>query len=180
MSVAIEPERPEHRDGVRALLQDTFDGPGEADLVDALRDGGYASAARVAHDSTGIVGYVMFCELGARVTAGAGAADGDVRTIAAAALAPLAVRKELRGQGIGVSLVHAGLSACRVAGVELVVVLGDADYYRQFGFSAERVANMRCPYSGPHLLALELQPGVIGDGAIKLSYPPPFGILEGA
>lgn len=178
MSVAIEPERPEHRDGVRALLQDTFDGPGEADLVDALRDNGYASAARVAHDSTGIVGYVMFCELGARI--GADGVASEARSITAAALAPLAVRKELRGQGIGVSLVHAGLSACRVAGVELVVVLGDPDYYEQFGFSAARAANMRSVFSGPHLMALELKPGVIGDDVIKLTYPPPFGIFEGA
>ena len=46
-------------------------------------------------------------------------------------------------------------------GVEAVVVLGHADYYPRFGFSADLASKLDTPFNGPHLMAMELEPGAI-------------------
>ncbi len=49
-------------------------------------------------------------------------------------LAPIAVRPEYQGQGIGSSLVEEGLKRLHEMGAELVFVLGHERYYPRFGF----------------------------------------------
>lgn len=49
-------------------------------------------------------------------------------------LAPLSVAPAYQGLGVGSKLVRTGLERLRVAGVQLVFVLGDPRYYGRFGF----------------------------------------------
>lgn len=49
-------------------------------------------------------------------------------------LAPLAVRPEHQGHGLGTAVTAAALDAARDAGVAVVVVLGHPTYYPRFGF----------------------------------------------
>ena len=66
-------------------------------------------------------------------------------------------------QGVGSQLIREGLAMCRQRGPRIVVVLGHADYYPRFGFSAALAERLRSPLPGPHFMALELVPGAL-DG----------------
>jgi putative acetyltransferase len=55
----------------------------------------------------------------------------------AALLGPLAVAPAYQQQGVGTALVQTGLQRLAAGGVRQVLVLGDPDYYRRFGFRPE-------------------------------------------
>ncbi|MBT9312731.1 N-acetyltransferase [Leptothoe kymatousa TAU-MAC 1615] len=68
---------------------------------------------------------------------------------AAAILAPLAVIPTAQRQGIGTQLVQAGCSHLAQAGVDLVFVLGDPNYYGRFGFTPALPLGLDAPYELP-------------------------------
>ncbi len=140
----------------------------EADLVDALRDGGYVRASLVAEVERVVVGHILFSDL---------PIVGATGTVAALALAPMAVLPEYQRQGIGSDLIQRGLDACRGQGHRIVVVLGHPHFYRRFGFSSELACALESPFSGkPSFMAIELVAGALGGVSGKIRYAPPFGI----
>ena len=84
-------------------------------------------------------------------------------------LGPLAVKPELRGQGIGIGLMHRGLEEARRLGYETVILIGDEPYYARVGFLRLKQGQVRFP--GPvdpdRVLGLALKDGaldsLIGD-----------------
>lgn len=59
---------------------------------------------------------------------------------------PVAVAPDAQGQGIGKLLMRAALSAADAAGHEILIMIGDPDYYeRFFGFSAARTQGWDLP-----------------------------------
>jgi len=76
--------------------------------------------------------------------------------IKGAVLAPLAVRPEFQAKGVGSVLVRHGLKRLKSDGYDLVVVLGDPDYYSRFGFTPLLASQLKTPYDGPYLQALAL------------------------
>lgn len=64
--------------------------------------------------------------------------DTAAGSIPAVALAPMAVLPGHQRQGIGGILVRNGLGRLRETGEQMVLVLGNPDYYPRFGFSAEK------------------------------------------
>ena len=81
-------------------------------------------------------------------------------------LGPLAVDPAARSGGIGASLMHAAIEQAREGGYGVIVLVGDAQYYERFGFTAQKTTNiaMPGPFEKHRLLALELRPGAL-DGA---------------
>ncbi len=81
-------------------------------------------------------------------------------------LGPLAVRNELRGQGIGIGLMERSLDEARKLGHRVVLLVGDEPYYSRVGFSAIKPAG-RITMPGPvdvrRLLGLALVDGAL-DG----------------
>ena len=79
-------------------------------------------------------------------------------------LGPLTVDPSFEGRGIGGTLMRASLDAARAAGHGLVVLVGDAPYYRRFGFSPVPPGRLIPP--GPvdpaRFLWCELVPGAAG------------------
>lgn len=128
-------------------------------------------ASLVAVQGGRIVGHILFSRL---------VIEAGERIIEAAALAPMAVHPECQRQGIGSALVRAGLEACRAAGIAAVVVLGHADYYPRFGFSAAAARGLRCPFpeAGDAFMALELKAGALNVSDAVVRYAPPFGIAD--
>ncbi|MFO0800900.1 MAG: N-acetyltransferase [Gemmataceae bacterium] len=163
----IRDEAPADRAAVRAVVRAAFSRDDEADLVDALRAGGFVREAFVAEAGGEVVGYVLFTHLPV-VTAG-----GVVETLA---LAPMAVAPARQRQGVGSDLIGAALDSCRGRGHRAVVVLGHADYYPRFGFTATLAEQLRSPFSGPHFMAIELVPGALSGVEGEVSYAPPFGV----
>jgi predicted N-acetyltransferase YhbS len=78
-------------------------------------------------------------------------------------LGPLAVKPELRGRGIGESLVRHAIHEATLSGHGAILLVGDGAYYRRFGFSSGKVKSLRMP--GPveksRFQGLELEKGAL-------------------
>jgi predicted N-acetyltransferase YhbS len=74
-------------------------------------------------------------------------------------LGPLAVEPELRGRGIGISLMQRGIDQARALGFGTIILVGDEPYYARVGFSKLPPGRVRMP--GPvdpdRLLGLALK-----------------------
>lgn len=105
----------------------------EQDIVAALRGAGTLSVSLVAELCGEIVGHV---------------AASPVRLDPAAAgewfgIGPLSVWPDRQKQGIGAALMEAALERLGERGAAGVVLLGDPEYYRRFGF--EQASPLRFP-----------------------------------
>lgn len=165
--IAIEDERPEQRDAVAALHRAAFGGGEEAVLVARLRRDRLVALSRVAVEECVVLGHVLFSDLDVEV---------EGRRVRAIALAPVAVRPERQGQGIGTRLIRESLPALARAGYDAVIVLGHPAYYPRFGFSAALAATLEAPFSGPAFMALELRQGALAGRVGMVRYPPAFGL----
>lgn len=168
----IREEQAADVDAIRELNQAAFATGLEARLVDRLRADGSIVASLVALDDDRVVGHIAFSPLQIHVDAA-----GAARTIAALALAPMAVRPAFQRQGIGTRLVRAGVELCAARGHRIVLVVGDPAYYSRFGFSTALALPLRSPYSGPASMALELEAGALASVAGSVEYAEAFSDL---
>src|SRR6185503_5056675 len=76
-------------------------------------------------------------------------------------LGPLAVRADLRGRGIGVALMQAGIARAKQGPWRGILLVGDEPYYAKVGFS--RLPPGRLKFPGPvdenRILGLSLKAG---------------------
>lgn len=165
----IRPETPLDLEAIREVNRLAFGREEEAEIVDRLRADGLVIASLVAEGNGGIAGHILFSRLPVETPAG---------TLAAASLAPMAVRPGCQRQGIGSALVRAGLEACRSAGLPAVIVVGHPGYYPRFGFSARLAQTLRGPFRGPAWMALELTPGALSGIEGVVRYPAAFRLAE--
>ncbi len=161
----VRPATPEDFVAIRAVELAAFDGPAEADLVEALRPSGDVVLELVALHGDEMVGHVVFSRLLIR-------SDGR-EDVAAVALAPLAVAPTHQRRGVGGLLIaeaHGRLEATEC----LSVVLGEPAYYGRFGYAHARAAGFDSDYQCEALQALAW-----GDAPStgRLVYPEPFGGL---
>ncbi|AKA39068.1 GNAT family N-acetyltransferase [Yersinia ruckeri] len=134
----IRVEIPVDAPGIDKLLREAFPGGGEAQLVQQLREDGLLTLGIVATDDEGgVVGYAAFSPVDI---------EGEDRQWVG--LAPLAVKAELRRQGLGEKLVYEGLDALNEFGYAAVVVLGEPAYYQRFGFKPAADAQLYCRWPG--------------------------------
>jgi len=128
-----------------SLYAAAFGQSAEADLVKRLRTDGDLILALTAFDGKP-VGHLVFSRLTLYETP----------SIKGCVLAPLVVSPAYQRKGIGSALLEEGLQRLTEAGFDLVVVLGDPNYYGRFGFSAQLASKLKTPYDGPYLQALTL------------------------
>ncbi|MFV1968837.1 MAG: GNAT family N-acetyltransferase [Pirellulaceae bacterium] len=160
------PEAEEDRKPVWNLNQAAFGGDDEANLVDALRNGGFVEVSLIAEVDGEVVGHILFTRLAIITNTG---------TVEAVSLAPMAVLPIHQRQRIGSKLVEAGLEACRKQGHKIVVVLGHPEFYPRFGFSAELAQPLESPFGGGEAwMALELASGALAGVVGRVEYPLPF------
>src|SRR4030095_2516414 len=99
---------------VRAINEAAFGGPIEANIVDSIRKGCPEVVSLVAVEGDKILGHVFFSPVvvsaGPRITEGMG-------------LGPIAVLPERQRQGIGSTLIRAGIDAMRGRSCPFVIVL---------------------------------------------------------
>ncbi|MEM8850033.1 MAG: N-acetyltransferase [Pseudomonadota bacterium] len=77
-------------------------------------------------------------------------------------LGPIAVHPTRQGEGLGALLIQSGLDRATVAGVERVLLVGDAPYYRRFGFQRLRDIEMPPPTNPDRVLGRGDWVGVTG------------------
>lgn len=137
----IRPEREGEAAGIAALVAAAFGRDAEATLVDQLRAAGALAASLVAEDDDGsLAGHVGLSPVTADGT------DGDGRWLG---LAPLAVRPDRQGGGIGTALVRAALAWAEAGGAEVVLVLGEPAYYGRLGFAPASRHGLAAPWRVP-------------------------------
>lgn len=169
MSVVIRPETAADTAEVFEVNRRAFAREDEAQLVDALRQGGFVRLSLVAEQQGQLVGHILFSDLPIETKAG---------VVPALSLAPMAVVPKFQKQGIGSQLVTTGLEECRRLDHKIVAVLGHEHFYPRFGFSAELAKPLVSPFSGDVWMAAELVTGALRNVAGKVRYAPPFGILD--
>ena len=157
MTIAVRPAAARDVAAVDALLRTSFPNADEADLVRRLCVDGDMVLMLVAVDEAEgtLAGVAAFSRM---------AVDVAARSVAAVALAPVAVAPEHRRQGVAEALIHAGLAQLEDAGVLLCFVLGEPGYYSRFGFHADYARNFDSPYAGEYFMALPLQGGLMPCG----------------
>lgn len=158
----LRPETEADRETVRRVIEAAFGREDEAHLVERLHAEGDAAISLVAEIDGRIAGHVMFSPMRSP--------EGSL------GLAPVSVRPDLNGNGIGGALIRAGLDEARKRGFKAVFVLGDPPYYTRFGFAPELARGYATPFAGPFLMALDLTPGALsGEG--ELAYARAFDDL---
>jgi putative acetyltransferase len=145
------------------------DEPVEVGLVAALRRSGHwlPHLSLVAVADAQVVGHVVCTR------AHVGPDDAS-----ALGLGPLGVDPDRHGRGIGSALMHAVLGAADACDEPLVVLLGEPEYYRRFGFVAAATLGIQAPDPawGDYFQARPLhayQPDLRG----AFAYAPPFNEL---
>jgi putative acetyltransferase len=142
MAAVIRGEEPEDRPAMRAVVAAAFGRRVEADLVDRLRSEGDVVLSLIAVEGDAVVGHVLFSRMGA--------------PFRALGLAPVSVRPDRQGRGIGSALIEAGLARAAAAGWQGVFVLGEPGFYRRFGFGPALAEGFGSPYAGPYLMVKPL------------------------
>jgi putative acetyltransferase len=127
---------------IRIVVVNAFNQTDEADLVEALRAGGDLAISLVAKNGDAVRGHIGLSVL--------------MSPDASLALAPVSVAKSCQGRGIGSMLIREAVDQARTMGFKMIFVLGDPEYYSQFGFSADIATDFPCDYAGPHFMALQL------------------------
>jgi putative acetyltransferase len=166
----IRLERPQEIPGIRQVNLAAFDGAFEANLVDVLRTHAQPFVSLVAVDGPEVdevVGHIAFSPVTLVPHPG----------VRIAGLAPMAVLPARQRQGIGSSLVQAGLHESRRLGFEAVVVVGHAGFYPRFGFSTASSFGLVSEYDVPDdvFMALELRPGALRGYGGTIRYHSAFG-----
>lgn len=155
--------RPSDHPAIAAVVTAAFGRPDEAALASRLRADEDTLFEMVAEEDREVVGHVLFSRLWVD------------RFELYGALAPLAVRPDRQGQGLGGKLVRAGLEGAREFGCHGVLVLGDPAYYGRFGFSADAAREVTAPYRGlAAFQALPLEANAF-TGPLTATYPDAFG-----
>ena len=138
-------------EAIRKVHELAFNSPAEAELVDLLRARGKATISLVAEEDEEILGHVLFSPV---------QIDPPSLGWKALGLAPVGVIPERQRQGIGKALIWQGLERCRSIGVRAIVVLGDPDYYTQFGFERAKDFGLGNEYQvEDEFMVMELIPG---------------------
>jgi len=165
--VLIRREQANDDRAVRAVNEAAFGRSDEADLVDRLRQEGAVLASFVAEQERRIVGHVLFSRI---------LIDAANEPVLSVALAPLAVLPAVQRRGIGSRLIRSGLDWLRTRGERSVLVLGDPQFYRRFGFSTARARLLATPFPAEAFMALELVPGALDGVRGAVRYPAAFGL----
>jgi putative acetyltransferase len=140
-SIIIRPEQPAFIDTIAEIHRAAFGRDVEADVYLNLRESAdfNAKLSLMALYDGNVVGHVVFSAMTIDGAAG----------VTAFALGPIGVLPDYQGQQIGAALIYEGLEVCRRAKIDVVFLLGHADYYPRFGFVPARERGFTCAYDVP-------------------------------
>ena len=135
----VRRERVQDRDAVHALHTAAFGGPGQRDVAEAR----LVDLLRAAGDTVPELSFVALS--GDEVVGHVTCSRATVDDAASLGLGPLGVLPDAERRGVGSALVHTVLGAADALGAPAVVLLGDPDYYRRFGFVPAEDLGVRPP-----------------------------------
>lgn len=165
--VLIRVDRREDHQVIEKVNEDAFQRPDEAILVRKLRQSDRLAVSLVAQLDDEVVGHAGLSP----VTLGF-----NRQAVNALGLAPVAVANLWQGAGIGSRLVEQAIQTVRDKGYQWLVVLGQPDFYRRFGFETASHFGLHCSFVVPDeaFMALPLQPGALDAVRGTVYYAPEF------
>jgi putative acetyltransferase len=119
-------------DAIRAINNQAFGQPQEANIADKLRANCDGLLSLVALQDEKIIGHTLFSPV---------TIEGSFGMLKGMGLAPMAVLAQFQRQGVGSELVQAGIESLRKSKCPFIIVLGRPEYYPRFGF--ERASRYR-------------------------------------
>lgn len=163
----IRPERQADISTIERIQQLAFEQPSESELVKALRNKGAATLSLVAETDGQLTGHILFSPV---------TIEGCEQSVRTLGLGPLAVLPTHRGKGIGSQLIRQGLEQCRLDGWQIVVLVGEPDYYSRFGFIPALPQGLKCEFNVPPeaWMVCELQNGALASTKGLVRYDPEF------
>lgn len=172
-NLLIRTETPNDIAAIHRVNAKAFQREDEAQAVDQLRDEDAVVLSLVAELSGQIVGHILFTPVTIEKEADACHAVG---------LAPLAVAPAHQNEGIGSTLVKAGLEQCRDLGHTLVFVVGHITYFPRFGFRPAAPLGFNSDYIGEegpigHFMVTELTAGALRGESGYVRFHPAFDKL---
>lgn len=157
LSYAIEPQADADLPAVEAILDLAFGPDRHTKTAYRLRDNvePVDDLSLVARQDGKVLGTLRFWPILIRRE---GAAD-----VPALMLGPIAVLPNLKGRGIGISLMREGLARAKALGHRIVILVGDYPYYSRVGFAHTEHGRFIMPgwVDLDRLLALDLAPGAL-------------------
>lgn len=94
------------------------------------------------------------------------------------ALAPVSVLPDFQHMGVGSQLINEGHNIARELGYKSVIVLGQPEYFSNFGYLPASKWGITAPFDLPDnnfFQALELIPDSLSSVSGAVKYPPEFG-----
>ncbi len=170
MEIIVRQEKSGDETQIRNVIISAFMREEEAQLVENLRRRSEWKDAisLVAVLEKDIVGHILFFPVKIKQSSG-----GEKQSLC---LAPVSVRHDLQGRGIGSALIKEGVSDARRLGCESINVVGSENYYPRFGFLPAVNFGIRCSIAGvpeKNFMILELKKGSLAAGGIVI-YPSEF------
>ncbi len=157
--MTLRPTRPSDHAAIEALLDRAFGLDRTSKAAYRLREGvqPVAELCCIAEENSVLKGTISYWPMIIDLDTG-GAVDVLL-------LGPIAVEPAISGQGVGIQLMEETLEKARQQGHDLVILVGDLDYYGRIGFSRDGTAGLRLP--GPvdqdRLLVKSLQGNEVND-----------------
>ncbi len=167
--VVVRAETPEDVRAIDVVNLSAFEGEAEARLVDAIRRSPafIRDLSLVAEINGRIVGHLLLSPVTLHRP------DGSEQTILA--LGPMSVVPSQSHRGIGSALIQAAINRARDMRYRAIVVAGQPDYYRRFGFrpASEWGVTTNLPLPEDAITAMELVEGSL-EGGGEARYPEVF------
>ena len=138
--ISIRDEQTQDIPTIREVNIRAFGQPGEADLVDKLRQNCNDLLSLVAVKGNQIVGHILFSPA---------TIESEDRAVQGMSLAPMAVLPDYQRQGIGSGLIRVGIARLESRQCPFVIVLGHAEYYPRFGFEPASRHGIRSEWQVP-------------------------------
>ena len=167
--LSIRQEQAEDLSAIRAVNEQAFNQPEEADIVDQLRALGDSVLSLVATRNDEIVGHILFSPV---------TIEKNDDVVDGMGLGPMAVLPDFQGQRIGSALVEAGIRTLRDRFCPFVVVLGHPQYYPRFGFEPASRHGITCQWEevpDDTFMALILDQGLMKNVSGRALYREEFG-----
>ena len=139
-------------------------------LADRLRksDAFVPELSLVAEVSNEIIGYILLTKIFIKNAEGV--------QYPSLTMAPVAVRPQYQGQGIGGALILKAHELAKQLGFTSVTVLGHADYYPRFGYVKAQQLGIEFPFEVPpeNCMVIELVEDGLKNTTGVVEYPSPF------
>jgi len=137
ITVVVRQETIDDHMTVQNIILGSFPTDSESKLVTLLRQNNKAIISLVASVDGNVVGHIMFSPV----------YTFPSLPIQGLCLGPVAVKTEFRSVGVGSALIREGLRISKEKGYSFVVLLGNPDYYRRFGFLKASLFGIQNEYS---------------------------------